>query len=156
MTGYWNAPAKTEAVLRDGWLRTGDLGFIHDDRLYLTGRAKEIIIKRGRNYSPDDIEQIAEEVGGASVLNTAAFSCPNETAGTEDVVLMVETRTLDRNERQIMDRDINAALIASLGIRADVVLFVTPRSIPRTTSGKVQRAVLRTQYIRGEIGAVAG
>ncbi len=156
MDGYWKDEAKTQAVLRDGWLRTGDLGFVHADRLYLTGRAKEIIIKRGRNYCPDDIEQVAEEIGGASILNAAAFSCPNEKAGTEDVVLMLEARTLDDSQRESMDRDINGALIAALGIRADVVLFVAPRSIPRTTSGKVQRAVLRARYMQGEIGTVAG
>lgn len=155
MDGYWNDPQKTEAVLQDSWLRTGDLGFVHEDRLYLTGRAKELIIKRGRNYYPADIEHIALEVGGASVLNAAAFSCPNEQAGTEDLVLMVETRQLSDEDHQNIDKQINGALIAALGIRADVMLFAAPRSIPRTTSGKIQRAALRARYMQGEIGMAA-
>jgi fatty-acyl-CoA synthase len=153
MDGYWRDPERTAQALRDGWLRTGDLGFVRDGRLYLTGRAKELIIKRGSNYSPDDFEQIASEAGGGHVLKAAAFSCANERVGTEDIVLLLETRTLPAEVREQIEKDIGGALIAALGVRADVTLFVAPRSIPRTTSGKVQRAALRARYLRGEIGA---
>ncbi len=151
MMGYFRNEEKTAATLRDGRLRTGDLGFILDGELYITGRAKEIIIKRGRNYCPDDIEDVAVEAGGARVLRAAAFSCPNEKAGTEDVVLLLETRGTARHDHDALDREINGALIAALGIRADATVFVPPRTISRTTSGKVQRTALRARYMQGEI-----
>jgi acyl-CoA synthetase (AMP-forming)/AMP-acid ligase II len=152
MDGYWKNPAQTERTLAGGWLRTGDLGFARDGHLYLTGRAKELIIKRGRNYSPDDVEQIATEAGGPHVQQAAAFSVQNEAAGTEDVVLLLGTRALGAADRDQIEKDVNGALIAALGIRSDVTVFVAPRSIPRTTSGKVQRAALRARYQQGEIG----
>ena len=80
MDGYWQKPDQTGRVLTDGWLLTGDLGFVHDGRLYLIGRAKELIIKRGRNYYPDDIERIATEAGGSNVLQSGGLQLP-ERAG---------------------------------------------------------------------------
>jgi fatty-acyl-CoA synthase len=153
MDGYWQKPDPTSHALSDGWLRTGDLGFVHDGRLYLTGRVKELIIKRGRNYYPDDIERIASETAGATVLQAAAFSCPNERAGTEDIVIVLEVRALSPEDRERTGKEINGKLIGSLGIAADAILFVPPRTIPRTTSGKVQRAGLRSRYLEGAIGA---
>lgn len=155
MDGYWGKPEETGRVLRDGWLRTGDLGFIHEGRLYLTGRVKELIIKRGRNHYPEEIEQLASEVGGRRVLQAAAFSSPNERSGTEDIVLVVEARALSSAERQELEQEINGALIGVLGVGADVVVFVPPHSIPRTTSGKIQRSVLRERYQLGELGTAA-
>ncbi len=154
MDGYWQKSEQTDRVLSEGWLRTGDLGFVHDERLYLIGRAKELIIKRGRNYYPDDLERIAIEAGGSNVLQAAAFSCPNERAGTEDIILMLEVRALAEADRDRIEKEINGALIAALGISADVVLLVAPRSISRTTSGKIQRVALRARYLSGEMGAV--
>jgi acyl-CoA synthetase (AMP-forming)/AMP-acid ligase II len=151
MDGYFQQEQKTQAVLRDGWLQTGDIGFISDGELYITGRSKELIIKRGRNYYPDDIEMVASEAAGPKVLRVAVIGCENAAEGTEDIVLMLETHSLLAEERERIERDVNGALISALGIRADVTAFVPPRTITYTTSGKVQRAPLRERYLSGAI-----
>jgi acyl-CoA synthetase (AMP-forming)/AMP-acid ligase II len=152
MDGYFRNDTATQAALRNGWLRTGDLGFIADGQLYVTGRAKEIIIKRGRNYYPDDLESAAMEASdNGSVRAAAAFGCPDEATGTESVVLVLETKRIDEQERLDLDKAVNGALIAAFGIRADVVVFVPQRTIPRTTSGKVRRTALRAQYLSGQL-----
>jgi fatty-acyl-CoA synthase len=155
MSGYFHNDEHTARALRDGWLHTGDLGFVHEGELFITGRAKELIIKRGRNYYPDDIESVAAEVGGSQIMQVAAFSCPNEAAGTEDIVLVLETKAIASHERETLDKAINGALIAAFGIRADATVFVPPRTIRRTTSGKVQRTALRAQYMQGQITRAA-
>jgi len=156
MDGYFHNEVASRAVLRDGWLCTGDLGFVHDGQLYVTGRAKEIIIKRGRNYYPSDLEAAAIEAAGDGVVRAAAaFGCPDERSGTEDVVLVLETRRIDGTQREALDKAVNGALIAGFGIRADVVVFVPQRTIPRTTSGKVQRTALKAQYLSGRFSQAA-
>jgi acyl-CoA synthetase (AMP-forming)/AMP-acid ligase II len=151
MAGYFRNEAQTERAIGSGWLRTGDLGFVHAGELFVTGRVKELIIKRGRNYYPDDIEGVAAEVAGRQLVRAAAFGCPNEGAGTEDVVLLLETRPMEASGRAKLDQAINGALIAALGIRADATVFVAPSTIVRTTSGKIQRAALRARWLQGEI-----
>ena len=152
MDGYFRNDAATRVALRDGWLSTGDLGFVADGQLYVTGRAKELIIKRGRNYYPDDLESTALEAGdNGTIRAAAAFGCPDEATGTENIVLVLETKRMDEQARLNLDKAINGALIAAFGIRADVVVFVPQRTIPRTTSGKVRRTALRAQYLRGQL-----
>jgi acyl-CoA synthetase (AMP-forming)/AMP-acid ligase II len=152
MHGYYRNEEATEAVLKDGWLRTGDLGFVKDGELHVTGRAKELIIKRGRNYPPDDFERIAVEAGKGRVLRAAAFGNANEAQGTEDVVVVLETRpTVTEHEREQLTKDVFGALVAELGIGADVTLTVPPRTIERTTSGKLRRAALRTRWLEGKL-----
>ena len=87
MRGYYHNQEETDKVIQDGWLRTGDLGFVHRGRLFITGRAKEMIIKRGRNYYPYDIERAASSVKGVRKGCLAAFAIPNGETGTEDLVL---------------------------------------------------------------------
>jgi acyl-CoA synthetase (AMP-forming)/AMP-acid ligase II len=151
MDGYFRNETKTKEAITDGFLRTGDLGFIHNGELFITGRAKELIIKRGRNYYPDDLEFVAEETAGTRVQRAAAFSCANDSQGTEDIVLVLEAKAMSAQEKDLLEKDIHGALIAAFGIRADTVICVAPRTISRTTSGKVQRTALRARYMAGEI-----
>jgi acyl-CoA synthetase (AMP-forming)/AMP-acid ligase II len=151
MQGYYRNEEATAAVLQDGWLRTGDLGFVRDGELHITGRAKELIIKRGRNYPPDEFERIAVEAGKGRVLRAAAFGSSNEKQGTEDVVVVLETRPITEQDRDRLVRDVYGALVGELGIGADVTLTVPPRTIERTTSGKLRRAALRTRWLEGNL-----
>jgi len=151
MTGYFRNDEATAAVLSDGWLRTGDLGFISDGELHVTGRAKELIIKRGRNYAPDDFERTAIEAGRGRVLRAAAFGAPNQHLGTEDVVVVLETRALTTHERDLLLREVSGAINGALGIGPDITLTVPPRTIERTTSGKLRRAALRTRFLEGAL-----
>lgn len=139
MDGYFRRDSLNAEVLKGGWLHTGDLGFAHEGELYLVGRAKELIIKGGRNVYPYDVERVAGEVLGVR-SGVAAFARPNPATGTDDLVVVVETSARDEGERARIAREVRGELLAALGVRADEVLLWPTGAIPRTTSGKVQRA----------------
>lgn len=151
MTGYHNNPEATEAVLRDGWLHTGDLGFINRGRLFITGRAKEMIIKRGRNYYPYDIERAASSVPGVRKGCMVAFSAPNLETGTEDLIVVAESREVDAARRDEVSRSIAGEILSTVGIRPDATILVPPRTIPKTSSGKLQRLLTRQRYLDGTL-----
>lgn len=149
--GYFRNDEETARVLKDGWLHTGDLGYVSGRRLFVTGRKKEMIIKRGRNYYPYDIERVASGVSGVRKGCLAAFACHNGETGTEDLVLIAETRETDRKEQERIETAINSELLAGLGIRADKLVLVPPRTIPKTSSGKIQRVTCREKFMKGEL-----
>ena len=153
MRGYHGNPEATAHTLRGGWLHTGDLGFVADGRLFVTGRAKEMIIVRGRNYYPHDIEQLVAGVVGEQSGGSAAVGLFHESAATEELALIVEVESKNRLGRSHDDlaRAINTDLIAALGIRAQTIVFVKNRTLPRTTSGKLQRTACRQRYLDGSL-----
>jgi len=148
MKGYHDNEAATAETLRDGWLHTGDLGFVSDGRLHVTGRAKELIIRRGRNYYPYDIERAAAGVAGAAA---AAFGLPNEESGTEDLVVIVECKERDAGAQEDLKKKIHAEVLAAVGIAAERIVLCPSRSLPRTTSGKLQRALARRRWLEGSL-----
>lgn len=156
MRGYFRDDEATQAVLRDGALDTGDLGFVRDGELHVTGRAKELIIKRGRNYAPEELEAVALEAGAGRVLRAAAFGCEDDRTGTERVVVVVETQPILAHDRDRLARAIDAALSSIVGIAPDAVLAVPPRTIERTTSGKIRRTALRARYLEGALPIHSG
>ena len=149
MQGYFRDEAKTAEVLRDGWLHTGDLGIVKGGELYVTGRSKELIIKRGRNYAPEELEHVAEQAG--HVLRAAAFGVPDEREGTERIVVVVETRPLTNHQQDQLKREVTGLLIAATGIGPDVTIVAPPHTIERTTSGKLRRAPLRARFLNGSL-----
>ncbi|HEV8320378.1 MAG TPA: AMP-binding protein [Myxococcota bacterium] len=151
MRGYHDNPEATARTLRGGWLHTGDLGYVSRGRLFVTGRAKEMIIVRGRNYYPHDIEQLVAGVVGDSSAGSAAVGLFDENAGTEQLGLLVEVESHSRLGRthDAIAAAINNDLIAALGIRAERIAFVKNRTLPRTTSGKLQRTACRQRLIDG-------
>lgn len=151
MSGYFRDEVATSAALRDGWLATGDLGFVHDGELFVTGRSKELIIKRGRNYTPDELESAAIEAGEGKVLRAAAFGTSDEREGTERIVLVLETRPATQQECDRIARTVGGAVIASAGVGPDLTLLVPPHTIERTTSGKLRRAALKLRYLQGAL-----
>ncbi len=140
MDGYFRNEQATSEALVDGWLRTGDLGFMEAGRLFIVGRAKEVIIKGGRNIYPYDVEQVASEVSGVVQGAVAAFSRPNSSTGTDDLVVMAETREKDPERRELMAKEIRGELLAVLGVKADEVRMGPVGCLPRTTSGKIRRS----------------
>ncbi|MEZ4267570.1 MAG: AMP-binding protein [Myxococcota bacterium] len=127
MDGYEGCPDATASKLRGGWLRTGDLGALISGELFVTGRSKPMIIKRGRNYYPDDIERLASSVLGLPAGAVLAYARDNDATGTEDVVLVAESAATDDEEaRGAATRALNAELLQSLGIRADEVIWLPP------------------------------
>ena len=137
MDGYFRDPAATAAVLRDGWLFTGDLGVIRAGRLYVTGREKDLVIKNGRKFHPYDIERVAAAAVDAPPGGVVAFSVPNAATGTEDLVVVAELRRRTGDEQAA--RTIRGLLLEELGVRPERIRLVGPGAVPRTSSGKVRR-----------------
>jgi acyl-CoA synthetase (AMP-forming)/AMP-acid ligase II/acyl carrier protein len=158
--GYWNRAEESAAMFGarvdgvDGqFLRTGDLGFIRDGELFVTGRLKDVVIIRGRNHYPQDIEQTAEEAHSA-VLMGAAFALPDEGNGERLVVV----HQLDRQYRDAdydeVVRAIRRAIVEQHELDPYAVVLIRQTSLPITSSGKVQRSLCREQYLAGELKVV--
>ena len=146
-SGYYKNPEATHAVFKDHWFHSGDMGFILDGRLYISGRIKEMIIKRGKNIYPYDVERIASTVKGVRLGCCAAFDVHNEAEGTEDLVLVCETTAKEREALERLKQEIHNEILTRLGIAPDDIKLVPKESIPKTTSGKIQRILCKKIYL---------
>ncbi len=160
--GYWNNPIETkrcfEAYTKDGkgpFLRTGDMGFFKDGELFITGRIKDVIIIRGRNHYPQDIELTVEKCHPAlHAKGCAAFSV--ERGGQEELIIVQEAeRTLKQEETEDIYDLIRSAIANNHELRAADIVLVRSRSIPRTSSGKIRRFATRQLYLNGELMQIA-
>jgi fatty-acyl-CoA synthase len=145
---YFAQPEETaKAIGGDGWLNTGDIGYLVDGEIVITGRAKDLIIVNGRNIRPQDLEWTAEgEVSALRSGDVAAFAV-DDGAG-ESVVVLVESRLTETTARDALCEEISGVLRARHGIEVRVVP-VPPRSLPQTSSGKLSRAKARSLYLSG-------
>lgn len=152
MDGYFgNEQASAEAIV-DGWLRTGDLGFVEGGRLFVTGREKELIIKGGRNLYPYDVERVAGDVDGVRQGGVAAFGRTNPETGTEDLVVIAETSHSDSARREAIAKAVRGELLTVLGVKADEIRFCGVGKVPRTTSGKIRRRECARLFAHGTFG----
>ncbi|WP_106640001.1 fatty acyl-AMP ligase [Allosphingosinicella vermicomposti] len=149
MVGYYRDPEATEACLVDGWLDTGDMGYLSDGYLYIVGRAKDMIIINGKNHWPQDIEWAVEQLPGFKAGDIAAFAITTP-GGEETPAVLVHCRTSDPAERTRLRDDIRDKVRSITGMNC-VVELVPPRTLPRTSSGKLSRAKARNLYLSGEI-----
>jgi acyl-CoA synthetase (AMP-forming)/AMP-acid ligase II len=144
MRGYYNNPEATARVLSaDGWLRTGDLGLIDDEGyLYITGRLKDLIVLGGQNVLPADIEEVVDEVPG--VRYSAAVGIDSERIGTQRLHVVAEVRSESAADGEYRDlvREIVSRVHRSRGHRPSRVMLVRSGTIPKTSSGKIQRSRL--------------
>ena len=145
--GYFENPEATARAYRGGWLHTGDLGYVLDGQVYVTGRIKDLIILNGRNLHPQQIEWAAAEVEGVRKGNVVAFSRPGATS--EEVVVALETRSQDH--AAIADQ-VKRAVRKEISVAPAEVICLAPGSLPKTSSGKLQRRKTRDQYIAGVLG----
>jgi fatty-acyl-CoA synthase len=153
MDGYLGRPDLTEAVLVDGWLDTGDLGVIHEGELYLTGRAKDVLIVRGRNHAPQDVEHALDQIDGVRTGCAIAVTWSSGTSATEELLVMVErSKDCKRPDAELV-ADCKDATLAVVGIRPDEVVVLDPGTLPRTSSGKLRRAEALRQHRAGELRA---
>jgi fatty-acyl-CoA synthase len=150
MQGYLEDDEETASVLREGWLHTGDLGYLAGGRLYVCGRAKDLIIIRGRNYYPQDIEWYAARVDGVRRGNVVAFGMEEPELGRERVVIAAEAKAPRRSHPEIVER-IRARVLDGLSLAVDDVLVLPPHTLPKTSSGKLQRARTRELYRSGHL-----
>ncbi len=145
--GYFNNPEQTHATFYDGWLHTGDLGFVHGGELYISGRIKDLIIINGRNYYPQELEWSLEGLEGIRTDNVAAFSVPG--ADTERLVIVVKTKNSVSQER--LKQQIQSCIAEVYGLTVhDVLVLSGPGALPKTTSGKIQRGYIRRCYLNDE------
>ena len=153
--GYYRNEAATGALHHDGWTVTGDLGYVADGELYLTGRTKDIVIRRGRNLHPDQAEEAIGRLPGTEPGGVAVFGRPDPETGTERLVVAAETRLADAGTRGRL-RDQIARLAAELlGGTPDAVLLAAPGSLPKTSSGKIRRRAASDLYREGTLGQPA-
>jgi acyl-CoA synthetase (AMP-forming)/AMP-acid ligase II len=147
MAGYFGDAETTTKTVADGWLDTGDLAYRVGEYVFVTGRSKDVIIKAGRNYVPEYFEQAASSVPGIRKNAAAAFGVTSSRKGTEEIILMAETKITDAAGREELVRTVKRAVSERLEMTPDDVVLVPPRTLPKTTSGKVQRPVCRRIYL---------
>lgn len=155
MQGYYRNPEATAQALRDGWLRTGDLGYRSDGNYFITGRAKDVMIVHGRKYHPEDVESACEHVSGVRAGCTVAFSYYDQELQSERVVVAVESRFARASERKALREVVAEAVAMRCELRLDDVLVVAPNTLPKTSSGKKQRALSRQRYLAGNLGKLS-
>lgn len=148
MLGYFGAPEETARVLsQDGWLDTGDLGYLINGQIVITGRAKDLVIVNGRNVWPQDLEWAAEaEVPALRSGDVAVFSVDN--GEDEEVIVLVQCRVMDPAQREAMALELTRFFRGRQGLETRVVL-VPPHSLPQTSSGKLSRSRARLMYLDG-------
>jgi fatty-acyl-CoA synthase len=149
MVGYFRDEASTDACMVDGWLDTGDMGYMSDGYVYIVGRAKDMIIINGRNHWPQDIEWAVEQLPGFKAGDIAAFAITTP-GGEETPAVLVQCRSSDDAERVRLREEIRERVRSVTGMNC-VIELIPPRTLPRTSSGKLSRAKARNLYLNGEI-----
>ncbi len=147
MAGYFDDPEETAAVLQDGWLHTGDIGYMVAGQLFVCGRTKDLIIRQGRKYHPPDLESTIADLG-IPVSGVVVFGI-NHVEEADTVVAILESRAAARSD-EIVDR-VRRRVRETAGLELDEVLVTPPGTIPRTTSGKVRRAEARARFQAGTL-----
>jgi fatty-acyl-CoA synthase len=142
--GYFQNPLASYQVLKGGWLHTGDLGFILNGDLYISGRQKDLVIINGRNYPPQAIEWVVEEIAGVRKGSVVAFSIDGDS--TEKLVVIAETIMTNNAE---LNQAITEQVRSALGLVVDQVVLVGRGSIPKTSSGKLQRRKTKALFEGG-------
>jgi len=154
MRGYYDDPDATASVFTsDGWLNTGDMGYLVDGELIITGRSKDLIICNGRNIWPQDLEWAVESRCGVSPGHVAAFSVDDD-EDRERIVVVLETRARDAETLREFRREVGSVIMTMAGVSGEVVL-APPRTLTFTSSGKLSRAAAKADYLAGTIEDIA-
>lgn len=149
--GYFNNPAATAKLFDGEWLNTGDLGYFSEGELFITGREKDIIIRGGHNIHPQELEEAIGRIAGVRPGGVAVFPASDARTATEKLVVLAETRTPEPAEQARIRRQIEQLALDLLGMAADDVVLAPPRSVLKTSSGKIRRAACRTAYESGAL-----
>jgi 1-acyl-sn-glycerol-3-phosphate acyltransferase len=150
--GYYRNPEETRRLFDGTWLNTGDIAYMAGGDLYLTSRVKDVIIRGGRNVYPYELEEAVGNLPGVRKGCVAAVGVPDQAAGTEQLVVIAETRDAASRADESLRGRINELALQLLGSTADRVVLAPPYSVLKTSSGKIRRAATRDAYLQGLIG----
>jgi len=149
--GYHRNAALTRLTVREGWMDSGDLGYMAAGELYVTGRRKDIIIKTGRNLYPQEIEDLVGGVPGIRRGCVAAFGVPEPDTGTERLVVVAETRTREVASRERMREAVIDCVVDAIGLPPDTIVIAAPGAVLKTSSGKIRRSATRDAFLAGTL-----
>ena len=146
LSGYYQRPDLTAQAIRDGWYYTGDMGYLGDGELYITGRQKDLIIMAGKNVYPQDLEAIANDISGIYPGRAVAFGIMNERLGTEAIVMVCEL--LATADPQAVEQALRRQIVTQTEITLTDVRLVEHRWVLKTSSGKLARSANRDKYLQ--------
>jgi acyl-CoA synthetase (AMP-forming)/AMP-acid ligase II len=147
LTEYYRRADLTAAAITDGWYFTGDLGWMMDGHLFVTGRKKDLIICAGKNIDPGDIEEIASNIDGVLPGRVVAFGIDSDEKGTQELVVMAETQGSDASELGQIRVQLARTIRERLGVTVDRIEFVPHMSLVKSSSGKIARSANRDRYL---------
>jgi 1-acyl-sn-glycerol-3-phosphate acyltransferase len=151
-SGYYRNTEATAKLFDGDWLDTGDLGYIAESDLFVTGRAKDVVIRGGQHLHPQELEDAVGRVPGVRKGCTAVLGLHDRTSGTEKLVIVAETRERDEAAREQLRARIAASAVEVCGSPPDDIVLAPPGSVPKTSSGKIRRADTLARYERGTLG----
>lgn len=151
-SGYLRNPEKTRELVRDGWLDSGDLAYIAEGEIYVTGRIKDVILRAGRNLYPDEIEATVAAVPGVRRGRVAVFGHRDPASGTEGLVVMAETKEQDPGRREEIRNGIRDVVAAIADLPPDDIVLARPGTVLKTASGKIRRTACHELYAAGRTG----
>ncbi|MFP5255685.1 MAG: AMP-binding protein [Acidimicrobiia bacterium] len=144
--GYYKRPEVNAELFHDGWLRTGDLAYLVDGEMVMCGRIKDLIIVGGRNVYPEDVERALADLDGVRAGNVIAFGVDHH--GKEGLVVVAESKADDREQ---VRRSVAERVRLAVGLPPKDVVLVEPGSLPKTSSGKLQRSLCKARYLGAEL-----
>jgi 1-acyl-sn-glycerol-3-phosphate acyltransferase len=150
--GYYRNEDATARLIRNGWLDSGDLGYLAEGDIVITGRLKDMIIRGGRNLYPYELEEAVGAIPGIRRGCVAVFGAVAAGEGTEKLVVVAECRERDESVREELVRRINGQTVDLLGTPPDDVVLAPPHAVLKTSSGKIRRAATRDAYLGGSLG----
>ncbi len=149
--GYFRNPNATENLLDGDWRNAGDLGYMSEGEIFITGRKKDLIIRAGRNIFPTELEEAIGGIDGVQKGNVAVFGSPDPATGTERLVIMAEARRRGDEAQAKIKTAITALALDLVGTAPDEIALVPPRTVPKTSSGKIRRQSARALFEQGRI-----
>jgi 1-acyl-sn-glycerol-3-phosphate acyltransferase len=151
--GYFHNPEETRRLCHGAWLETGDLAYLAEGEVFITGRTKDLIIRAGRNIYPQELEEAIGNLPGIRKGCVVAFGSTDPVARTERLVVLAETRADEATVRETLRRQVDAVALDLVGSPPDAVVLVPPHTVLKTSSGKIRRAANRALYEQGALGA---
>ena len=151
-SGYYRNVEATRSLLSGDWRNSGDRAYFAAGELFITGRSKDIVIRRGRHIYPEEIETAVGELAGIREGCVAAFGTGDPESGSEKLVVVAETRETDPLRRRELETVITTRVTAAVGEPADEIVLAAPHAVLKTSSGKLRRAATRQAYLEGSLG----